>query len=263
MFTHPDLREWLPSERLVAGGDSGGFVFDQRIVTKALRDIGPFEFLADGEPFAGCLFHEMVIADGRKMSKHLGNVVNPDELVEQYGADTVRLAVLYAAGPAKTLNWSDGALRFANRFLRNLWTYSQDRFAALEGTPHDPEAAAETEFMRDRLRKWCENGLERITGDVEQLQMHKAIRNITRLFERIQDFEKRVVKRRGQLDRADAEAQVAALALLIRALAPFAPHLAEELLVASGRPEAADLPAPWPEAAPIPVAVEDASAAAT
>ena len=192
----------------------------------------------NGEPFAGCLFHEMVIADGRKMSKHLGNVVNPDELVEQYGADTVRLAILYAAGPAKTLNWSDGALRFANRFLRGLWTYSQDRFAALEGTPHDAEAAADTEFMRDRLRKWCDNGLARITEDVEQLQMHKAVRNITRLFERIQDFEKRVVKRRGQLDRADAEAQVAALVLLAQALAPFAPHAAEELLLGSGLVEA-------------------------
>jgi len=259
MFEHPDLKEWLPAERLVAGGDSGGFVFDQRIVTKALRDIGPFAFLADGEPFAGCLFHEMVIADGRKMSKHLGNVVNPDELVERYGADTVRLAILYAAGPAKTLNWSDGALRFANRFLRNLWTYSHDRFAALAEAPHDPEAAAETEFMRDRLRKWCDNGLARITDDVEQLQMHKAIRNLTRLFERIQDFEKRVVARRGQLDRADAEAQVAALVLLAGALSPFAPHAAEELLLGSGQIEPAALPAAWPGAAAIPV---DADAAA-
>jgi leucyl-tRNA synthetase len=256
MFEHPDLKEWLPAERLVAGGDSGGFVFDQRIVTKALRDIGPFAFLADGEPFAGCLFHEMVIADGRKMSKHLGNVVNPDELVEQYGADTVRLAILYAAGPAKTLNWSDGALRFANRFLRGLWTYSQDRFAALEDTPHDAEAAADTEFMRDRLRKWCENGLARITDDTEQLQMHKAVRNLTRLFERIQDFEKRVVQRRGQLDRADAEAQIAALSLLARALAPFAPHTAEELLLGSGAEESVVLPVRWPDSAPIPVAAE-------
>jgi leucyl-tRNA synthetase len=261
MFSHPDLREWLPSERLVAGGDSGGFVFDQRIVTKALRDRGPFEFIEDGEPFAGCLFHEMVIADGRKMSKHLGNVVNPDELVEQYGADTVRLAILYAAGPAKTLNWSDGALRFSNRFLRGLWTYSQDRFAALEGISHDEDAAADTEHMRDRLRKWCDNGLERITADTAELQMHKAVRNITRLFERIQDFEKRVVKRRGQLDRADAEAQVAALVLLARALEPFAPHAAEELLLASGKFAAADLPGPWPDAAAIPVAPESPAAA--
>ena len=257
MFTHPDLKKWLPSERLVAGGDSGGFVFDQRIVTKALRDIGPFEFMAEGEPFAGCLFHEMVIADGRKMSKHLGNVVNPDELVEQYGADTVRLAVLYAAGPAKTLNWSDGALRFANRFLRGLWTYSHDRFAALGSHAHDPEAAADTEHMRDRLRKWCDNGLERVTEDTAALQMHKSIRNLTRLFERIQDFEKRVVKRRGQLDRADAEAQVAALVLLAQALEPFAPHVAEQLLIDSGRDDGPDLVGSWPEAAAIPVGVEE------
>ncbi len=260
MFTHPELEEWLPAERLVAGNDSGGFVFDQRTVTKALRDHGEFAFMAEGEPFAGCLFHEMVIAEGRKMSKHLGNVVNPDELVERYGADTVRLAVLYAAGPAKTLNWSDGALRFANRFLRNLWTHSHDRFAALEGTPHDPEAAADTEHMRDRLRKWCENGLARITEDTAELQMHKAIRNLTRLFERIQDFEKRVAKRRGQLDRADAEAQVAALVLLAQALAPFAPHTAEELLLASGKVAPAELPGRWPDSAAIPVTAAEAVA---
>jgi leucyl-tRNA synthetase len=260
MFTHPDLQEWLPSERLVAGNDSGGFVFDQRVVTKALRDIGPFAFLADGEPFAGCLFHEMVIADGRKMSKHLGNVVNPDELVSQHGADTVRLAVLYAAGPAKTLNWSDGAVRFASRFLRNLWIYSHDRLAGLEGLAHDPEAAADTEHMRDRLRKWCENGLSRITADVEQLQMHKAVRNITRLLERIQDYEKRVIQRRGQLGRADAEAQIAALVLLARTLVPFAPHVAEELLAALGVGDSVEALGTWPETAEIPVSPASAPA---
>ncbi|HEX3609876.1 MAG TPA: class I tRNA ligase family protein [Solirubrobacterales bacterium] len=248
MFDHPDLRRWLPSERLVAGADSGGFVFDQRVVTKALRDIGPFAFLEQGEPFSGCLFHEMVIADGRKMSKHLGNVVDPDELVERYGADTVRLAILYAAGPAKTLNWNDGALRFAARFLHNLWIYSLARFAALERAPEDAEAAADTEFMRERLHKWCDNGLSRITADLEQLQMHKAVRNVTRLFERIQDFEKRVIQRRGaQLCRADAEAQVAALALLAQTLTPFAPHAGEALLLAAGREDGPGLPGPWPD----------------
>jgi leucyl-tRNA synthetase len=256
MFTHPDLQKWLPSERLVAGNDSGGFVFDQRAVTKALRDIGPFAFLAEGEPFAGCLFHEMVIADGRKMSKHLGNVVNPDELVAEHGADTVRLAVLYAAGPAKTLNWSDGAVRFAGRFLRSLWKYTHERVAALEGLAHDPEAAADTVHIRDRLRKWCENGLARITEDTEQLQMHKSIRNITRLFDRIQDFEKRVIQRRGALDRADAEAQLAALVLLARTLVPFAPHFAEELLVAAGVEDSAEALGAWPESAEIPVSAE-------
>ncbi|MGC1851202.1 MAG: class I tRNA ligase family protein [Solirubrobacterales bacterium] len=243
MFSHPDLQRWLPSERLVAGNDSGGFVFDQRVVTKALRDIGPFSFLEDGEPFAGCLFHEMVIADGRKMSKHLGNVVDPDELVAEHGADTVRLAVLYAAGPAKALNWTDGALRFASRFLRGLWDYTHERIAAAAEAAHDPEAAADTAFIRERLGKWCENGLERITADLEELQMHKAVRNVTRLLERIKDYEKRIVERRGQLDREDFEALLEALTLLARTLSPFAPHIAEELLGALGRDPSVGFPA--------------------
>jgi leucyl-tRNA synthetase len=243
MFTHADLKRWLPAERLVAGNDSGGFVFDQRVVTKALRDIGPFSFLEDGEPFAGCLFHEMVIADGRKMSKHLGNVVDPDALVAEHGADTVRLAVLYAAGPAKALNWTDGALRFASRFLRGLWDYTHECIAAAAEAPEDAAAAADTAFIRERLGKWCENGLERITADLEELQMHKAVRNVTRLLERIKDYEKRIVKRRGQLGREDYEALLGALALLARTLSPFAPHIAEELLLALGRDASVGFPA--------------------
>ncbi len=242
MFTHPDLRRWLPAERLVAGNDSGGFVFDQRVVTKALRDIGPFSFIEDGEPFAGCLFHEMVIADGRKMSKHLGNVVDPDELVAEHGADTVRLAVLYAAGPAKALNWTDGALRFASRFLNGLWLYTQESIAAAAEADEDPEAAADTAFIRERLGKWSDNGLERIAADLEELQMHKAVRNVTRLLERIQDYEKRIVKRRGRLSRDDFEALLEALVLLARVLSPFAPHIAEELLVALGKDPSVGFP---------------------
>ena len=247
MFTHPDLRRWLPSERLVAGNDSGSFVFDQRAVTKALRDIGPFAFIEDGEPFAGCLFHEMVVADGRKMSKHLGNVVDPDELVGRHGADTVRLAILYAAGPSKTLNWNDGAIRFAGRFLNGLWDYALDRFAAVGSAPVDEEAETDTGFMRERLVKWCDNGVARITEDVAELQMHKAVRNVTRLFERIQDFEKRVVKRRGRLSRADAEALAEALVLLDRVLAPFAPHFAEALLIEAGREDEVESLSRWPQ----------------
>ncbi len=257
MFTHPDLQQWLPSERLVAGNDSGSFVFDQRVVTKALRDIGPFSFLADGEPFAGCLFHEMVIADGRKMSKHLGNVVDPDELVAEHGADTVRLAILYAAGPAKTLNWNDGALRFASRFLERLWGYVHDRVAASAEASEDSEAAAETAFIRERLVKWCDNGIARITADFEELQMHKAVRNATRLLERIQDYEKRILERRGELGREDFEALLGALTLLAQVLAPLVPHVAEQLLIVLGREDGTELVGPWPDSA---AAVADSAA---
>ena len=155
-----DLRAWLPCERVVAGSDSGNFVFDQRIITKALRDIGPLAFLPDGECFAGCLFHEMVIRDGRKMSKHLGNVVDPDELVAQYGADTVRLAVLYAARPQKSLNWSDSAVTHCHRFLAGLWRYYQ-ACLEIDADQLQDSDAQRTEHLRVRLAKWCETGARR------------------------------------------------------------------------------------------------------
>jgi leucyl-tRNA synthetase len=250
----PDLRHWLPSERLVAGSDSGNFVFDQRIVTKALRDLGPLAFLEDGEPFAGCLFHEMVISDGRKMSKHLGNVVDPDELVERYGADAVRLAVLYAARPQRSLNWSDSALLRSHRFLTQLWNYTHAKLAEHEASQRQATAEAEadggavadtSEHLRLRLAKWCEAATERTTEDMEQLEIHSAARNVMRLFDRVKDFEKRVVARDGQLGTANGEALLGALTLLAQLLGPLAPHVAEELWVTLGRDEQSPQ-MPWP-----------------
>ena len=255
-----DLRHWLPSERLVAGSDSGNFVFDQRIVTKALRDIGPLAFIEDGEPFAGCLFHEMVISGGRKMSKHLGNVVDPDELVARYGADTVRLAVLYAARPQRSLNWSDSAVLRCNRFLNQVWDYTHAKIA-LAATRADSEANSgsgtaqagsdgeqerdQTEHMRLRLSKWCETGVEKVTEDMEALEMHTAVRNVMRLFDRIKDFEKRAVGRQGELSDANLAALLDALAVLAQMLAPFTPHLAEDLWSSLGRADGGASP-PWP-----------------
>jgi len=253
-----DLRHWLPSERLVAGSDSGNFVFDQRIVTKALRDIGPLAFLADGEPFAGCLFHEMVIRDGRKMSKHLGNVVDPDELIARYGADTVRLAVLYAARPQRSLNWSDSAVLRCHRFLTQVWDYTLAKLAETSredranddagGGQQESEGAPvgdTTEHLRVKLSSWCENGVARITADMESLEMHSAVRNIMRLFDRIRDFEKRVIARQGELSVDDHDALIEALTLLVQVLGPLAPHLAEELWLALGGEEHA-AQTPWP-----------------
>ena len=241
-----DLRAWLPCERVVAGSDSGNFVFDQRTVTKALRDIGPLAFLGDGEPFAGCLFHEMVIADGRKMSKHLGNVVDPDELVGAYGADTVRLAVLYAAAPQRSLNWSDSAVQRCRRFLRQLWEYSHAQLAARENPEEPSELGADkTEHLRKRLEQWCDTAVEKITEDVVDLQMHTAVRNAMRLFDRIKDYEKRVLAKRGSLCAEDREALLGALTLMARVLVPFAPHIAEQLLIAAA--DGGEIDTAWPE----------------
>jgi leucyl-tRNA synthetase len=228
-----DLRKWLPSERLVAGSDSGNFMFDQRITTKALRDIGPLEFLADGEPFAGALMHEMVIRDGRKMSKHLGNVVEPDELVEKLGADTVRLAVLYAARPQRSLNWSESAVAYCHRFLRALWAYCQAQFTldpqSLPSSAGEPPKL-QTDHLQRRLAGWCETATAKITERLVELEMHLALRDVMRLLERVKDFESRARAKRGELSREDHASIIAALELLLRMLEPFAPHIAQELL---------------------------------
>src|SRR5271166_951037 len=241
-----DLRYWLPSERLVAGSDSGNFVFDQRTVTKALRDIGPLAFLSDGEPFAGCLFHEMVISDGRKMSKHLGNVVDPDTLVERYGADTVRLAVLYAARAQRTMDWSDSAVLRCSRYLAQVWEYTHAKLAESQAAAGDGEGPTNargerlrdnTEHLQVRLAKWCDTAVEKITEEMDALEMHSAVRNLMRLFDRIKDFEKRVLAREPELNAANREALLRALELHAQMLGPFAPHLAEELWLAFGNEE--------------------------
>ena len=90
--------------------------------------------------------------------------------------------------------------------------------------------------------------MARITADYEELQMHKAVRDVTRLFERIQDYEKRIVKRRERLSREDFETLLEALALLARALAPLAPHIAEELLIALGGEDGPTSSEPGPRA---------------
>ncbi len=180
------------------------------------------------------------------MSKHLGNVVDPDELVERYGADTVRLAVLYAARPQRSLNWSDSAVLRCHRYLTQVWEYSLSRLngETLE-EPADEQRRDDTEHLRLRLGKWCEAAVEKVTEDMEGLEMHSAVRNVMRLFDRIKDFEKRVLARQPGLNRANREALLDARALHARMLAPFAPHLAEELWLALGN-EDDGAQTPWP-----------------
>jgi leucyl-tRNA synthetase len=194
----------------------------------------------------------MVIRDGRKMSKHLGNVVDPDELVAEYGADTVRLAVLYAARPQRSLNWSDSAILRCHRFLNQVWEYTHRQLDAAEaedgastsngtGSP----IADTSEHLRLKLSQWSENAVKRTTEDMENLEMHSAVRNVMRLFDRIKDFEKRVLAREGEVSRVNREALVEALALLARMLGPLAPHAAEELWIACGGSEHG-AQTPWP-----------------
>ena len=102
-----------------------------------------------------------------------------------------------------------------------------------------------TEHLRQRLGKWCETAVEKITDEMEELEMHSAVRNVMRLFDRIRDYEKRVIARRGDLGGADMEVLIEALTVLSQLLGPFAPHMAEELWIALGQDEQ-PAQTPWP-----------------
>lgn len=248
MFTSEELRRWLPVHIVIWGADGGGSMFDQRMTAKFLRDRGVLPHLVYGEPHQRVLMHEMVHLDGRKMSKHLGNVVDPDALLERVGADTVRLAVLYAAAPTNVLTWTEQALQYCHRWLHNLWQYALPRLEGVgEPAVVDPEEGAVK--LRGRLENWRGVAVRRVTENMEGLETHRAARNVMTLVERIRDFERRVLRSSDALTPSDLAALQRALLDAVRMLAPLAPHVAEELWAAAGQ-EGLVCAAAWPEVAP-------------
>ncbi|MGB2709990.1 MAG: class I tRNA ligase family protein [Conexibacter sp.] len=244
MFTSAELQRWLPVHIVIWGADGGGSMFDQRMTAKVLRDAEVLPHLADGEPHGRVLMHEMVHLDGRKMSKHLGNVVDPDALLERVGADTVRLAVLYAAAPTNILTWTDQALQYCHRWLHNFWQYALPRLEGVGEVP-EPDEAEGAAKLRKRLDNWHGVAVRRITENMEGLDTHRAARNVMTLVERIRDFERRVLKQQDALTPSDTAALQAALLDAVRMLAPLAPHVAEELWAAAGQ-EGLVAAAAWP-----------------
>jgi leucyl-tRNA synthetase len=262
MFNHSEYRRWLPARQIVWGADAGGYMFDQRLIGKVLQDLEELPPVPGREPFANALMHQMIRLDGRKMSKHLGNVVDPNELVEHVGADTVRLAVLQAASPGRIFNWNEQPVRYCQIFLKKLYGYAQPRLRDW-GAGSRPRAEivdgrvtgieTKADKLRRRLANWCRVAVEKITIDYERLEMQRVAHNAMLLFTRIQDFEERARAARGnedgeKLPEHDREAIVVALLILLQLLAPLTPHIAEELWSLAGT-GALISATPWPTGA--------------
>ncbi|HEV3069968.1 MAG TPA: class I tRNA ligase family protein [Solirubrobacteraceae bacterium] len=262
MFDHPEYKRWLPAVQIVWGADAGGYMFDQRLIGKVLQDLDTLPPVPGREPFTNALMHQMIRLEGRKMSKHLGNVVDPNELVVHVGADTVRLAVLQAASPGRIFNWNDQPIRYCQMFLKKLYSYAEPRLRAWAAAQEGANDVARTrqprielgDKRRRRLVNWCATALGKVTADFERLEMQRAAHNAMLLLTRIQDFEERAGERREKLREQDSEAVAAALLLLVQMLAPLTPHIAEELWSLAGNATLLAA-APWPEE----VATEEAS----
>jgi leucyl-tRNA synthetase len=209
-----------------------------RFFVKALRDLG---YVTHAEPFANLLTQGMVIKDGAKMSKSKGNVVDPDIMVAKYGADTVRVFMLFAAPPEKDLEWSDTGIEGAARFLNRLWRLVTEELdgIVMPSGPCLPVDQSRLSPLARELRRREHAMVAKVAKDIEgQFQFNTAIaaamEMINFLYANVEDLKKE-----------DPEAVSSAVNTLLVVLSPMAPHVCEELWEAIGHARLlAD--EPWP-----------------
>ena len=182
------------------------------------------------------------------MSKHLGNVVDPNELVVHVGADTVRLAVLQAASPGRIFNWNEQPVRYCQIFLKKLYAYAEPRLRAGVVGERAPEIDA-SDKLRRRLANWCRRGASRrsppITSAWRCSVSHTTPCSCSRVSRTSRSEPSR--QRGGELQERDREAIAAALLMLVQVLAPLTPHIAEELWSLASNAGRSCSAAPWPQ----------------
>ncbi|MGK2914369.1 MAG: leucine--tRNA ligase [Porticoccaceae bacterium] len=224
---------WLPVDQYVGGIEHAILhLLYARFFHKLMRDEG---LVACDEPFTRLLCQGMVLKDGSKMSKSKGNTVDPQALIDRYGADTVRLFTMFAAPPEQSLEWSDEGVAGAHRFLRKLWKMVAAHLA--RGKPSPLNVAALDEAGRTMRRKLHET-IAKVTNDCGQRQtFNTAIAAVMELL--------------NELSRLDADASQAlaiereALESAVLLLAPIAPHICHRLWRELGHAEPV-IDAGWP-----------------
>ena len=211
---------WGPVDQYIGGIEHAILhLLYSRFFLKVLRDAGMVDY---DEPFTNLLTQGMVIKDGAKMSKSLGNVVSPEEILEKYGADTARLFILFAAPPERELEWSDqgveGSFRFINRVWRIIWHYKD--VVAQKVASYD---AAGLDEADKELRRALNASIKKVTEDVEQrFNFNTAISSLMELVNAMYAYK----DAKKEYNAGLVYETVKELLLL---LAPFVPHVTEEL----------------------------------
>ncbi|HEX9023336.1 MAG TPA: leucine--tRNA ligase, partial [Geobacteraceae bacterium] len=229
------VRYWMSVDQYIGGIEHAVLhLLYARFFTKVLRDLG---YVDIDEPFINLLTQGMVIKDGAKMSKSKGNVVDPNALIDKYGADTARLFSLFAAPPEKDLEWNDQGVEGCYRFLNRVWKLVFDMLPLLrESAPLDPEKLSPE---GKELRRNVHKTIRKVTEDIEdRFHFNTAIAAIMELVNAIQAFEAKNVPGNLPVLREAVES-------VIRMLAPFVPHFAEEVWAVVGHGGGIDS-AGWP-----------------
>ena len=212
----PDLEKFFPTNTLVSAYDIIFFWISRMIMASE-------EFLGKAP------FHDIVITglvrdiQGRKMSKSLGNVVDPDEIIKKYGADTARLFILFAAPPEKDLDWSERGVEGANRFLGRVWRLVEGSLDQLKAASPERVAMKDITLKEERdMKRVIHSTLDRVTKDIrDERQFNTAVARLMELANALiayapADEKGWSVKREG-------------VETLLCCLSPFAPHITEEL----------------------------------
>jgi leucyl-tRNA synthetase len=242
------VAHWTPVDQYI-GGDSHAVMhlIYTRFWTKVMRDLGLVKF---NEPVKRLLTQGMVTnrVEGtneyKAMSKSLGNGVDPDEMIEAFGADATRLFVLFAAPVENELRWSETGIEGAVRFLRRVWTMVykwRERLAGSAGiVPADFSDSARA------LRRKTHQTIARVTADFDKLDLNTNVAALMELSNALGEFNAEPTA----ASEAEAFAAGEAIQALVIMLAPFSPHVAEEMWEALGHAGGLLKSAQWPVADP-------------
>ncbi len=216
-FEKQDVDYWLPVDQYVGGVEHAILhLLYSRFITKVLHDLG---YLSFEEPFTNLFTQGMIYKDGFKMSKSKGNVVSPDEMIEKYGADTLRLYILFMGPPEKDAEWNDAGIEGVHRFVKRSWNII-NQIVSLQDT--DVQEYSERE--RQLLRK-LHIMLKKITDDMEGgFKFNTAVSGLMELINAISDYMEEVPREKWNTKLLKDCAEK-----FLLMISPFAPHFAEEL----------------------------------
>lgn len=211
---------WGPVDQYIGGIEHAILhLLYSRFFVKVLRDAGLVDY---DEPFSNLLTQGMVIKDGAKMSKSLGNVVSPEEILSKYGADTARLFILFAAPPERELEWSDQGVEGSFRFLNRIWRIVQafEDVLAQKVTEYDHSNLSEAD--KD-LRRVLHSSIKKVTSDIEiRFNFNTAISTMMELVNALYAYKEAAKE-------PNAGLIYEAISDLIKMMSPFVPHITEEL----------------------------------
>lgn len=204
-----------------------------RFFTKALHDFG---YLGCDEPFENLLTQGMVLKDGTKMSKSIGNVVSPEEIIQKYGADTARLFILFAAPPERDLDWNDTAVEGAYRFLNRVWRAVEDLKDYVSAEKSD---FGELTSDDKKLRFAVNSSIKKVTEDCNRFSFNTAISSVMEMVNALYNYKEKQKEYNGAVIKETIEN-------LILLLYPFVPHITSELWEVSGHSDPISTHS-WPE----------------